>query len=262
MIPKIIHYCWFGKNPKNEIIEKCINSWKKYCGDWQIIEWNEDNYDISKIPYVEEAYESKKWAFVADVVRLEVVNKYGGIYLDTDVELLENIDFLLKNEAFYFFESDRNIATGLGFGACPHHKSISCLLSFYNDRHFIVNGKLDLTPCPNNNSEMLKRCYPSFHRNGKSQYLDNCCIYSNSEYHQIMKHYGTATWIDGKKKERIFKDTKVKRFLRKSEIFDYIEKKAGRGSKILKIYTFVVYDLFENGLGYYIKRKIHKIIRS
>ena len=81
MIPKIIHYCWFGRNEKSDIIKKCIASWKKYCPDWMIIEWNEDNYDINKIPYVKEAYDSKKWAFVSDVVRLEVVKEVGGYIL-------------------------------------------------------------------------------------------------------------------------------------------------------------------------------------
>ena len=81
MIPKIIHYCWFGRNEKSDIIKKCIASWKKYCPDWKIIEWNEDNYDVNRIPYVKEAYDSKKWAFVTDVVRLEVVKEVGGYIL-------------------------------------------------------------------------------------------------------------------------------------------------------------------------------------
>lgn len=254
MIPKIIHYCWFGRNEKSDIIKKCIASWKKYCPDWKIIEWNEDNYDVNRIPYVKEAYDSKKWAFVTDVVRLEVVKKMGGIYLDTDVELLANIDFLLENEAFYFFESDRNISTGLGFGASSNHESLKYLLSYYDNRNFINNGKLDLTPCPDNNSRMLKTCYPQFKRNGKFQSIGNCCIYSSSEYRKIMKHYGTATWINGEKKNIYFKDTKIKKFLRNPEIFDYIEKRFSEESKFLRVYTFIVYDLMENGILYYIKR--------
>lgn len=100
MIPKKIHYCWFGRNPLPELARRCIESWKKYCPDYEIIEWNEDNYDINKIPYVKEAYQAKKWAFVTDYVRLDVVNKFGGIYLDTDVELLKSLDSLLKYKAF------------------------------------------------------------------------------------------------------------------------------------------------------------------
>lgn len=78
MIPKVIHYCWFGRNPKTEIIEKCIASWRKYCPDWEIIEWNEDNYDVEKVPFVKEAYEAKKWAFVSDYARLDILYNHGG----------------------------------------------------------------------------------------------------------------------------------------------------------------------------------------
>ena len=88
MIPKTIHYCWFSCNPKPKLAEKCIKSWKKHCPDYEIIEWNEDNFDLSTAPlYVRQAYEAKKWAFVTDYVRLKLVYDYGGIYMDTDVEL-------------------------------------------------------------------------------------------------------------------------------------------------------------------------------
>ena len=100
MIPKVIHYCWFGGNPKPKLAEKCIKSWKKYCPDYEIIEWNEDNFDISAAPlYVRQAYEAKKWAFVTDYVRLEVVYNHGGVYLDTDVELLKSLDSLFQFES-------------------------------------------------------------------------------------------------------------------------------------------------------------------
>ena len=82
MIPKIIHYCWFGGNPKPEIIQKCMASWKQYCPDWEIREWNEENFDVSAMPYTQEAYEAKKWAFVSDVARLHAVYECGGIYMD------------------------------------------------------------------------------------------------------------------------------------------------------------------------------------
>ena len=100
MIPKIIHYCWFGKNPLSDLAKKCIDSWKKYCPDYEIIEWNEENFDINSNVYVKEAYDSKKWAFVTDYVRLYALDKCGGIYMDTDVELLKGIDVFLENEAF------------------------------------------------------------------------------------------------------------------------------------------------------------------
>ena len=89
-VPKIIHYCWFGGNPKPKLAEKCIKSWKKFCPDYQIIEWNEENFDVSAAPeYVCQAYAAKRWAFVTDYVRLKAMTEMGGIYMDTDVELVK-----------------------------------------------------------------------------------------------------------------------------------------------------------------------------
>ena len=117
-IPKVIHYCWFGHNPKPEQALSCIASWKEKCPDYQIIEWNEDNYDISSAPlYVRQAYQEKKWAFVTDYVRLQVVFENGGIYLDTDVELKKSLNALLGYRAYFGFEDATYINTGLGFGA-------------------------------------------------------------------------------------------------------------------------------------------------
>ena len=118
MIPKIIHYCWFGDAPKPESVLYCINSWKKYCPDYEIVEWNEDNVDLSACPFfVREAYARKKWAYVTDYIRLKVVYEHGGIYLDTDVELLKPLDELLEHELFMGCEGTQVVATGLGFGA-------------------------------------------------------------------------------------------------------------------------------------------------
>lgn len=114
MIPKTIHYCWFGRNPKPALAEKCIASWKRFCPDYEIIEWNEDSFDLASSPlYVRQAYEAKKWAFVTDYVRLWAMVNYGGIYMDTDVELLKTLDGFLQYEAFSGFESDVNIPTGI-----------------------------------------------------------------------------------------------------------------------------------------------------
>ena len=98
---KKIHYCWFGGNQKSDLILKCIDSWKKFMPDYEIIEWNESNFDINCNTYVKEAYNSKKWAFVSDYVRLWVIYNFGGIYFDTDVELINNIDDLLDCNAFF-----------------------------------------------------------------------------------------------------------------------------------------------------------------
>ena len=117
MIPKKIHYCWFGGNPLPELAIKCLESWKKYCPDYEIIEWNETNFNLDSCEYVREAYQAKKWAFVSDYARLKVVYDNGGIYLDTDVELIKSLDRLLKNKSFFGTETTGVVATGLGFGA-------------------------------------------------------------------------------------------------------------------------------------------------
>lgn len=159
MIPKIIHYCWFGRNPKPRLAEKCIKSWRKYCPDYEIIEWNEENFDISTAPlYVRQAYEAKKWAYVTDYVRLQVVYDHGGIYLDTDVELRRNLDFLLVNKAYFGFQNERFIATGLGFGAEPRMDILRELMADYHGIPFLrEDGTFDDTPCPRRNTEVFLR---------------------------------------------------------------------------------------------------------
>ena len=145
MIPKIIHYIWFGKGKKNKLIENCINSWKKYCPDYKIIEWNEDNFDINSNQYVKEAYENKKWAFVSDYVRLYALYNEGGLYFDTDLEVLSNIDEFLNNNAFSGYELSNYIPTAI-MGAEKGNEWIKLLLDYYDGRSFYnEDGSLDLT---------------------------------------------------------------------------------------------------------------------
>ncbi len=114
MIPKVIHYCWFGGNPLPKLAKKCIKSWKKYCPDYEIIRWDESNFDVSAAPlYVRQAYEAKKWAFVTDYVRLYAMTTYGGIYMDTDVEVIKPLDGFLRHQAFSGFQSPKEIPTGI-----------------------------------------------------------------------------------------------------------------------------------------------------
>jgi len=148
-IPRIIHYCWFGKNPLPEKVKKCIESWKKYCPEYQILLWNEDNYDLNKLPYVKQAYGAGMWAYVTDYVRLDVVWQHGGIYLDTDVELVRSLDDLLKEDNFFAIEKHTcTIATGLGFGAVKKSPVLRELMDMYQNLSFIKDGKMNLTPCP------------------------------------------------------------------------------------------------------------------
>ena len=113
MIPKKIHYCWFGRGEKPELALKCIESWKKYLPDYELKEWNEDIFDISRNQYVREAYENRKFAFVTDYVRLYAIYTEGGIYMDTDVEVVGRFDKFLHHHAFSGFETDGNVPTGM-----------------------------------------------------------------------------------------------------------------------------------------------------
>lgn len=155
MIPKIIHYCWFGGNIKPNLVEKCINSWKAICPDYKIIEWNEKNFDIDQYPYLRWCYDNKKWAFLSDFARLLIVQKYGGIYLDTDVELIKRPDELLNNKAFFGFENDNNVATGLGFGSEADHIIINQMIDEYIQLKPNEQGNYPLIVCPELNTKPL-----------------------------------------------------------------------------------------------------------
>lgn len=159
MIPKTIHYCWFGRNSKPMFAKKCMKSWKKYCPDYKIIEWNEDNFDLDACPpYVRQAYEAKKWAFVTDYVRLKVVYDHGGIYLDTDVELRKSLDELRGYRAYFGFEDGVHINTGLGFGAESGNVLLAELMDDYRDIPFVkADGDFDITSCPVRNTEVFLR---------------------------------------------------------------------------------------------------------
>lgn len=148
MIPKIIHYCWFGRGPLPELAQKCIASWMKYLPDYEIKEWNEDNFDVNIIPYTAEAYAEKKYAFVSDYARFWILYKYGGIYFDTDVEVIRPIEDIVSKGNFMGFETDPNslqsddaseasINPGLGMGVAPDLGIINEMLHFYDGQHFV-----------------------------------------------------------------------------------------------------------------------------
>ena len=155
MIPKIIHYCWFGNNPKPKMLKKCMSSWNKICPEYRIIEWNESNVDLTDMPqYVMDAYKARKYAFVSDYVRLWIIYNNGGIYLDTDVELLKPLDDLLIYDGYFGFENQDNgkIASGLGFGAIKGLSILKELMEIYdklvftdpdNQRTFLPNTQIN-----------------------------------------------------------------------------------------------------------------------
>ncbi len=161
-IPKTIHYCWFGGGDIPDYLQACIKTWREKCPDFEIIRWDESNYDISKNIYMKEAYSCKKWGFVPDYARLDIIYQFGGIYLDTDVEVLKNLNDLLNDDCFFSVEYCGNINLGSGFGAIEGNSLIKEMCDVYQNKHFVDrNGKMDLRPCQHYQN-------PVFHRYGFS----------------------------------------------------------------------------------------------
>lgn len=145
MIPKIIHYVWFGGGEKPELLQNCLKSWQKHCPDYEIKEWNESNFDVSVNKFASEALKHKKYGYVADYIRIAVLKKYGGIYLDTDVEIVKPFDDLLSNDFMISFENGAYCETAV-LGSVPNHPLLDKLKQFYEHRSFLIKGKPDLTP--------------------------------------------------------------------------------------------------------------------
>ncbi len=208
-IPKKIHYCWFGENQIPARLQKCIDSWKKYCPDYEIIRWDETNYDIMKNRYMKEAYENKKWGFVSDYARLDIIYQEGGIYLDTDVELISDIDKVLCDEAFFAADSNLMINLGQGFGAKKANLFIRELRDFYEGKQFInTDGTFNTAPC-------YMYQHPVFIKHGfemKNQYqkkngiviypsevsapTGRCGIWQNFTKNTISIHHNEFSWVE------------------------------------------------------------------
>lgn len=179
-IPKVIHYCWFGKNPIPEYLQKYIDSWEKYCPDYEIIRWDENNYDITKNKYMLQAYEKKKYGFVPDYARLDIVREHGGIYLDTDVELIKNLDELLSYEFYCGFDNEKYVNLGSGFGAIKGHSLLSDMIEMYNDLEFVKDGVINYTASPVYQSKIIEKA--GFILNGKYQEKAGCGILSRDAF--------------------------------------------------------------------------------
>lgn len=170
MIPKVIHYCWFGRNPLPTDAKKCIESWRKHMPEYEIKEWNEDNFDVSSIPYTKEAYEAKKYAFVSDYARFWILYNYGGLYFDTDVEIIKPLDNIVEKGPFMGCEKevdinakgksakDIGVAPGLGLGVNPGLGLYKEILDAYNTFHFLnKDGTLNTKTVVSYTTEVLVR---------------------------------------------------------------------------------------------------------
>ena len=204
MIPKIIHYVWVGGNPKPKNIQRCMKTWTKHLQDYQIIEWNEHNFDIHENKYVEQAYQAKKWAFVSDFIRAKVVYEMGGIYMDTDVLVLDNLHDLLGNRAFVGFENKENPFTAV-FGAEKGHPLIKDMLSYYDDRDFTFDKQDQLAGVNTVSvSDILKNKYGAQPNNKEQQLQEGIHVYPdgvlcNPSAQSKTIHVFTGTWMEGAK---------------------------------------------------------------
>lgn len=178
MIPKVIHYIWLGGKELPPIAKKCIASWQKYCPDYEIKRWDESNLDLNKYQFVKNSIAAKKYAFASDLLRTEILYKYGGIYFDIDVQLLKPIDNLLTHECFMGFESSKSIAPGLVMASVNGNKDLLNILDIYQNLQFDVSNLKNLTVC-----EIFTKYFEQqgLVRENKTQKINNTVFYS-SEY--------------------------------------------------------------------------------
>ncbi len=208
---KIIHYIWFGGNPISDLTKKCIATWKKYLPDFEIKEWNENNFDVTQCPFVKEAYEQKKWAFVADYTRFKVLEEYGGIYLDTDMEITKDISKYLENDLFLGVEDSKQINAAVVWAKEAHNPYIKDIVNIYESKKkFNETGDLYDESVP----KVLTKYFQKFGFDGEKdevQIFENNKIYiypmeyfyplsydyQNNKFtdNSCMIHHFDATWI-------------------------------------------------------------------
>lgn len=175
-IPKIIHYCWFGGNPLPELAIKCIASWKKFLPEYKIKEWNEENYDVRKIPYIAQAYDAKKYAFVSDYARFDILYQYGGIYFDTDVEVIKPLNEILQKGSFAGVECAGALNAGLGIASPAASAIYKEILNSYESSEFLYkNGSMNLTTVVDRVSEIFYK--HGFIKENKIQTIEGITIY-------------------------------------------------------------------------------------
>ena len=236
MIPKVIHYCWFGRGKMPKLAEICIASWKKHLPEYELHLWNEDTFDVNSNLFTKQAYESRKFAFVTDYVRLYALHKHGGIYMDTDVEVIKNMDYFLQFPAFSGFEDEINIPTGL-MASSKGGNWVKFLLSYYNDMPFIkedgsfhavtntitigeMTKKLGFIPnnqyqCLSNEVHLFPKDYfcPKSQVSGKIEITKNTyCI-----------HHFSGSWMSSKKKRLTVVKRKLMNVLGVKTISYFIE---------------------------------------
>ncbi len=259
MIPKKIHYCWFGGNPLPEDAKKYIESWKKYCPDYEIKEWNESNFDLDKYPYVREAYDNRKFAFVSDVARLYALYTEGGIYMDTDVEVLKPLDEFLKYDGVSGFESSTQIPTGLM--ACRDlHPLVKEWLDEYAGIHFIKkDGSLDLTT---NVTRITNSCLKyGFIQNGSLQTIKDFTFFPSDYFCPKSHETGIISCTENTVTIHHFAGSWVPEYYKVlNKKLERLYRKFGKNifSKLIAYSYSGFYRLMQTGLRQTIKYYFHK----
>lgn len=221
MIPKVIHYCWFGGNPLPESAINCINSWKKFLPDYEIKEWNEDNFDVNMIPYTQEAYQAKKYAFVSDYARFWILYNHGGLYFDTDVEVIRNMDHIIGQGAYMGIEKlnpricDVNTSSmvnpGLGLGVEKLNPIYKEVIEYYNQLHWCDENGIQLEGTVVHHTTAILRRHGFLPQN-KLQIIDGIYIYPSDVFcpmdsttgitvitpNTVSIHLYTCSWLDQK----------------------------------------------------------------
>ena len=211
---KIIHYCWFGDGKLDKLAEKCIESWKKYLPDYEIMLWNETNFDVNSTPFSKSAYKEKKWAFVSDVARIHALREYGGIYFDTDMMITKDVSDIVDNEFFAGWETSYNVAVGVLGAKEAHHPIIEKMYAHYSSVEFDINDPYAHT-IPVLLTRTLKQMYGLKHNDKVNQYLgDGVVIYASDYFYPItpdnspnrytentcMVHYYNGSWLTKQQK--------------------------------------------------------------
>ena len=239
---KIIHYCWFGKKKKSELIEKCILSWRQKMPEWEIKEWNESNFDIEEIAYTREAYSAGKYAFVSDYARLSILMQYGGIYLDTDVEMLKSLESLFEsNSGFMGFEFQDTVAPGLVFASDANNDFIMEMMNLYKTIHFInSDGSYNYKTIVEYTTEKLIE--NGLEPNGKMQKVCGITIFPKEYFAPIdlltettnvtdntyLIHHYAASWKTGRVKVIDQVKSIIKRIVGPKLTMHFINAKASR----------------------------------
>ncbi|WP_338934867.1 glycosyltransferase family 32 protein [Lactobacillus helveticus] len=215
-IPKVIHYFWFGNNPEPQIVKKCILSWKKYCPDYEIKRWDETNFNVKECAYTNEAYDAKKWAYVSDYARFKVLYTYGGVYLDTDVELIKPIDSIIKNGPFFALETEKydSVNPGIGMATFANNPFCKKIIQNYDNSHFLNKDGLPiLTPVGKRVASFLKE--DGLKPMNGVQKVDGITIYPKDYFcplnyftgekkitsNTVAIHHYVASWKDKKEKK-------------------------------------------------------------